>query len=93
MANVFLAPSGMAVAMRDNRTADAEAATGDRRCAVREAVMAAIPAGATVSIWALCRELRTGAVAASFSEVAIAVGELCGSGRLCGSAAGYRRKT
>ena len=92
MANTFLAASDMAVLMRGNRTADADAAAGDRRFAVREAVMAKIPAGATVTIWSLCAALRTAEIAATFVEVSVAVGELRDAGRLCGSADGYRRK-
>ena len=91
MANTFLAASDMAVLMRGHATADADAASKDRRFDVREAVMAKIPAGATVSIWALCAALRT-EIGASFTEVSIAVGELRDAGRLCGSTEGYRRK-
>lgn len=96
MGNVFLDPTRMAILHRDRFIAAADrslAPTPDRRFDVREAVMAKIPTGATVTIWSLCADLRAAKVTATFTEVSVAVGELVAAGRLTGCASGYRRKT
>lgn len=87
MANVFLAPSDMAVLMRGNRTADAEAQEITRDVA-RERVWAALPEHGSTGVAEIMR--LTGL---AFGTVAIALGDLRTTNRLrdC-SALMYGRK-